>query len=81
MELVKDCGLIPYLLYKNHNCNVSLVGAWLKLPYTHLQESCFQTVFPQRIEYSQADHVNIIIVQHFKSPRNRPMPDPMEEIL
>ena len=27
VELIKDCGLIPYLLYKNHNCNVSLVGA------------------------------------------------------
>jgi len=27
VELVKDCGLIPYLLYKNHNYNVSLVGA------------------------------------------------------
>lgn len=27
VELVKDCGLIPYLLYKNHNCDVSMVGA------------------------------------------------------
>lgn len=27
MELVKDCGLIPYLLYKNHGHKVSMVGA------------------------------------------------------
>ena len=27
VELIKDCGLIPYLLYKNHNCDVSMVGA------------------------------------------------------
>ena len=26
-ELVKDCGVIPYLLYKNHGCSVSMVGA------------------------------------------------------
>ena len=45
-----------------------------------LLESCFQTVFPQRIEYSLADHVKVITVQHFKSPGNRPMPDPLEEI-
>ena len=27
VELVKDCGLIPYLLYKNHGCDASMVGA------------------------------------------------------
>lgn len=27
VELVKDCGLIPYLLYKNHGCDVSMIGA------------------------------------------------------
>ncbi len=27
VELVKDCGLIPYLLYKNHGCDVRMVGA------------------------------------------------------
>ena len=27
VELVKNCGLIPYLLYKNHGCDVSMVGA------------------------------------------------------
>lgn len=26
-ELVKDCGVIPYLLYKNHGCDVTMVGA------------------------------------------------------
>lgn len=27
VELIKDCGLIPYLLYKNHDCEVHMVGA------------------------------------------------------
>lgn len=27
VELVKDCGLIPYLLYKNHGCDAVMVGA------------------------------------------------------
>ncbi len=27
VELVKDCGLIPYLLHKNHGCDVTMVGA------------------------------------------------------
>lgn len=27
VELVKDCGLIPYLLYKNYGYDVSMVGA------------------------------------------------------
>ncbi len=27
VELVKDCGLIPYLLHINHGCDVSMVGA------------------------------------------------------
>ena len=27
VELIKDCGLIPYLLYKNHGCRVTMVGA------------------------------------------------------
>lgn len=26
-ELLKDCGLIPYLLFKNHNCDVTMAGA------------------------------------------------------
>lgn len=26
MQLTKDCGLIPYLLYKNHNCESIMVG-------------------------------------------------------
>lgn len=28
VELVKDCGLIPYILYKNHGHDVSMVGAY-----------------------------------------------------
>lgn len=28
VELIKDCGLIPFLLHKNYNYNVSMVGAW-----------------------------------------------------
>ncbi len=27
VELIKDCGLIPYLLYKRHGCHVSMAGA------------------------------------------------------
>lgn len=27
VELIKDCGLIPYLMYKNHDCDVCMVGA------------------------------------------------------
>ncbi len=27
VELIKDCGLIPYLFYKNHGCDVSMVCA------------------------------------------------------
>lgn len=27
VELIKDCGLIPYLLCKNYNCDVRMVGA------------------------------------------------------
>lgn len=27
VELIKDCGLIPYLLYKNHGCDAVMVGA------------------------------------------------------
>ena len=39
VELVKDCGLIPYLLYKNHNCDVSMVGApGGEYPYASLVE-------------------------------------------
>lgn len=34
VELVKDCSLIPYLLYKNHGHDVSMVGAKLgEYPY------------------------------------------------
>ncbi len=39
VELVKDCGLIPYLLYKNHKCDVSMVGACGgEYPYAKLVE-------------------------------------------
>lgn len=39
VELVKDCGLIPYLLYKNHGCDVSMVGAkGENYPYAKLVE-------------------------------------------
>ncbi len=32
--LTKDCGIIPYLLYKNHNCDVSMLGAKMEeYPY------------------------------------------------
>lgn len=39
VELVKDCGLIPYLLYKNHGCDASMVGAkGGEYPYASLVE-------------------------------------------
>ena len=39
-EFLKDCCLVPYLLYKNHNCEVTFVGAkFEEWPYleTHLK--------------------------------------------
>lgn len=39
-EFLKDCCLVPYLLYKNHNCDVTFVGAkFEEWPYleTHLK--------------------------------------------
>lgn len=34
VELAKDCGLIPFLLYKNHGMDVTMVGAKLEdYPY------------------------------------------------
>ena len=37
VELIKDCGLIPYLLYKNHHCEVTMVGADSG-PYPYLEK-------------------------------------------
>lgn len=40
VEFMKDCGLVPYLLHKNHNCEVTFVGSqteeWTYLE-THLK--------------------------------------------
>lgn len=36
IELIKDCGLIPYLLYKNHGHSVTMVGAE-EGPYPYLE--------------------------------------------
>lgn len=39
VELIKDCGMIPYLFYKNHGCDVSMVGArGGEYPYAKLVE-------------------------------------------
>ena len=35
VELTKDCGLIPYLLYKNHNATVTMIGKQME-PYSYL---------------------------------------------
>lgn len=35
-QLLKDCGIIPYLLYKNHNCDVSMVGGKADAEYPNL---------------------------------------------
>ncbi len=35
VELVKDCGLVPYLLYKNHGCDAVMVGVRAE-EYTYL---------------------------------------------
>lgn len=37
VELIKDCGLIPYILYKNYDHKVSMVGAY-NGPYPYLDE-------------------------------------------
>ena len=37
VELVKDCGLIPYILYKNHGCDVSMVGPYSG-PYPYYEK-------------------------------------------
>lgn len=36
-QLLKDCGVIPYLLYKNHHCDVSMVGAVKGEDYSNLK--------------------------------------------
>ncbi len=32
-QLVKDCGVLPYLFHKNHRCEVSMVGANIEEDY------------------------------------------------
>jgi len=34
-QFLKDCGVIPYLLHKNHDCDVTLVGVKPDAPYTN----------------------------------------------
>lgn len=36
-HLVKDCGVIPYLLHKNHHCDARMVGAKMGLNYSNQQ--------------------------------------------
>lgn len=36
VELIKDCGLIPYLLYRNHGCDVTMTGAKGEESYPYL---------------------------------------------
>ena len=37
VELVKDCGVIPYLIHKNHNCEARMVGARAEQDYSNQQ--------------------------------------------
>ena len=36
-HLLKDCGVIPYLLHKNHHCDASMAGAKMGLDYSNQQ--------------------------------------------
>ena len=36
-QLIKDCGVIPYLLHKNHHCDSRMVGAKMEPDYPNLQ--------------------------------------------
>lgn len=36
-QLVKDCGLIPYLFHKNHHCDAYMVGAKRENNYSNIQ--------------------------------------------
>lgn len=72
VEFMKDCGLIPYLLHKNHNCEVTFVGAkadeWTYLE-THLKgakfESLPQGTSDERTQYliEHAHEIDCLIVR------------------
>lgn len=36
-QLIKDCGLIPYLFYKNHHCDAYMVGSKRENEYSNAQ--------------------------------------------
>lgn len=36
-QLVKDCGVIPFLLHKNHRCDVAMVGEQTQKEYSNLR--------------------------------------------
>lgn len=57
-ELLKDCGLIPYLLYKNHNCDVTMVGAPMS-DYSNLKyvEGVHLEFLPDGTEESKKEYI------------------------
>lgn len=57
-ELLKDCGLIPYLLYKNHNCDVTMVGAVMD-DYSNLKyvEGVRLEFLPDGTEESKKEYI------------------------
>lgn len=36
-QLIKDCGVIPFLLHKNHGCDVSMIGARVSETYSNMK--------------------------------------------
>ncbi len=64
--LTKDCGIMPYLLYKNHNCDVSMLGAKMEeYPYLNSYVKGLKMEFlptgseEEKVEYIQG-HVTEI---------------------
>lgn len=58
VELLKDCGLIPYLLYKNHGCDVTMVGAPME-DYSNLKyiEGVHLEFLPDGTQKSKDDYI------------------------
>lgn len=62
VELTKDCGLIPYLLYKNHSMDVTMLGA-AREAYPYLDtyvKGLHMELLPTGSEYEK----NQYILQH-----------------
>lgn len=63
VELVKDCGLIPYLLYRDHGCDVRMVGAQgCKYSYLELVRGLQMEFLPDGSVKTKASYIR----QHAK---------------